>query len=61
MGCTAPKIYTIAILLGSSRTNSIHASIVKYLSKINFEDQLQIRLIIPNLDRIPIYNDDEAK
>lgn len=58
MGCTPNKQYVVLVLVGSARKQSVNAGLVEEIQHFAIEKDLQLKLVIPDLEKIPIFNED---
>ena len=58
MGCTKSRSVEILVLVGSARRNSVHEGIVEEIKKFIIEKDITLKLVIPALDKLPIFNCD---
>lgn len=58
MGCSANKQCKVLILVGSARSQSINATLVEEIQHFIIEKDLQLKLMIPDLEKIPIFSED---
>ncbi len=55
MGCTPNKQYVVLVLVGSARSRSVHASLVEEIQHFTIEKDLHLKLLIPDLEKVPIF------
>lgn len=61
MGCALNKKCSILVLVGSARKKSANHGLVNEIEQFTVDKRTHIKLIIPALEDIPIFNQDEEK
>jgi NAD(P)H-dependent FMN reductase len=56
MGCSPINKCEILVLIGSARKKSISAGIIDEMQRIALDKEINLKLIIPSLEHIPIFS-----
>ena len=58
MGCSSARQHVVLVLVGSARSQSINYSLVEEIQHCRVDNKIHLKLIIPDLEKLPLFSED---